>query len=589
MYHTIHRGLNSIYQKRYAGIYRHAKKLFVFDIILLVSALAILVTGILLLFWHPSLANQIDLTATFNNNFKSGEYGALAITYSNRSKYDLNNAVLSVHLPPGFVVDRLKTPTSTLDERSQIHLDKILTGETNRREVWGYFWADVTTDNRLLLLLSYEPSELNRREQKIAPLFFHPTQSLLNFTWPNQLIGTAQSPLKVETAVNNASADQPLVSINYVINNIPAGKKPPAKLASGNAAANLLPNSSSTVTWNSVYPTVADAQLNISLTVVANGTELTQSVAQTTLAVYESGLHCVINLATTTLAVPNGEATLNTVCANQGNHVIKNLTLGWNFSAPIVDLVASAKLNNFSTDDQKLLATPTLYPALAELLPGAQISLSTKLKFKPTFNLAGQTNVLLNITTAQTGLLRDGAGNLLTNFEDHGDGAPIKIATDISARAVARFYTDEGDQLGRGALPPSVGETTKYWVLIKITNTTNDARDVKFDAQLPPGVAFTGKQSVTMGQPIQVSADGRQISWRQTYLPANSTANLNFEVAVTPTASQVGTNLVLLKNTILTAADDWTNNNYQIKLPNTTNVLPASDMGHQLGSQVVGP
>ena len=56
-----------------------------------------------------------------------------------------------------------------------------------------------------------------------------------------------------------------------------------------------------------------------------------------------------------------------------------------------------------------------------------------------------------------------------------GDAAELPVATEVAMQNSIRYYTEEGDQLGRGPLPPQVGETTKYWVFVQITNTTNTA------------------------------------------------------------------------------------------------------------------
>ena len=163
----------------------------------------------------------------------------------------------------------------------------------------------------------------------------------------------------------------------------------------------------------------------------------------------------------------------------------------------------------------------------------------------------------------------------------------IPLATEVAVESAARYYTEEGDQLGRGPLPPMVNQTTKYWLMFRANNTNNDLRAAVFSATLPAGVEFTGKQSVTIGPTIAYNPANRDLSWNYRLLPANSQTGLYFEVAVKPNAAQIGQTLTLLKNIKFTATDDAVGKNFSFSQPDVTNVLPASDQGARSGAAVV--
>jgi len=166
-------------------------------------------------------------------------------------------------------------------------------------------------------------------------------------------------------------------------------------------------------------------------------------------------------------------------------------------------------------------------------------------------------------------------------WEKSGTPVALPMTTEISWNAKAIYFTDDGNQLGRGAIPPQVGETTKYWILIQINNTVNAAKDVKFSAELPTGVEFTNRQSVTIGP--ELKSQNGTVGWSYKELPAGSQTGLYFEVAVTPQTNQVGQALTLIKSMSLSATDSITNKNYNLNLGAINNQLGKNDQGTAAG------
>jgi len=80
-----------------------------------------------------------------------------------------------------------------------------------------------------------------------------------------------------------------------------------------------------------------------------------------------------------------------------------------------------------------------------------------------------------------------------------GEFLENKINSDLTAQVLARYFSPEGDQLGRGPLPPEVGEVTKYWIFLSVDNNLNDVSDVSVMAYLPPNVEWTKAMSVSLG------------------------------------------------------------------------------------------
>lgn len=134
----------------------------------------------------------------------------------------------------------------------------------------------------------------------------------------------------------------------------------------------------------------------------------------------------------------------------------------------------------------------------------------------------------------------------------------LGISTKVGAESGAVYRTKDGEQLGVGPLPPTSGEVTRMWVVLKLTNRVNPVRNAVLQARLSPDVRWTGRFSVTAGEPLAYLSEERRVIWEVGGIPAFSDgadAGASFEVAYTPGADAVGTVPVLVEDIRLVAED----------------------------------
>jgi len=271
---------------------------------------------------------------------------------------------------------------------------------------------------------------------------------------------------------------------------------------------------------------------------------------------------------------------------NTGSETLIDQRLRLQFSLPIVNLSETARLNNCRADTsaKEIVCAADLLPALTNGTPGTNQTLDLKIVLLSNFVLPAEViNPTLQIIPLFEARLPAVTGQTYLKI---GTPATIPIATTLSFTVEPRYYTAEGDQIGRGPLPPQVGQTTKYWIFAQIDNTVNAAKDVNFNTALPENVEFTGKQSVTIGPKMNFDAASRRVSWVYHNLPPHSQTGLYFEVAVTPTPTMVGKNITLTGALHLTAADAWTDKVFSFTSPALNNTLPAKDTGAANGTAV---
>ncbi|MBI4281856.1 hypothetical protein HY625_03490 [Candidatus Uhrbacteria bacterium] len=166
-----------------------------------------------------------------------------------------------------------------------------------------------------------------------------------------------------------------------------------------------------------------------------------------------------------------------------------------------------------------------------------------------------------------------------------------KVNSDLALHAFGRYYTPEGDQLGRGALPPRVDETTRYWIFLPVTNTISDVEDVVVTATLGLNIEWTKKSSVTLGDPLMYDAVTRIITWRLANVTkfsggAYPDVGAAIEVALTPNAEQAGTEPVLLDAIRLKGKDTFTGATIDVSADPVTTALTVDQRAKGKGKVV---
>lgn len=102
-----------------------------------------------------------------------------------------------------------------------------------------------------------------------------------------------------------------------------------------------------------------------------------------------------------------------------------------------------------------------------------------------------------------------------------------------------------------------MGKETKYWALITVQNGTSEVGSVVVTAQLPANVVWTGKTNVSRGREPLYSAANRLVTWQINGLDAHETAQINVELALTPTETDRNTLPLLLTSIRATGQDTF--------------------------------
>lgn len=134
---------------------------------------------------------------------------------------------------------------------------------------------------------------------------------------------------------------------------------------------------------------------------------------------------------------------------------------------------------------------------------------------------------------------------------------PIPITTSIAVQQFGRYRMPSGDQIGRGPIPPVVGEKTTFWIFWTVKDTFGPIENITMHSSLPEGIEFTGRQSVSTGEALEFDPSTRALSWnlKEPIDTSQKELGVAFEIAFTPSQEDVHTQPILTHSLELTARD----------------------------------
>ncbi len=149
-------------------------------------------------------------------------------------------------------------------------------------------------------------------------------------------------------------------------------------------------------------------------------------------------------------------------------------------------------------------------------------------------------------------------------------GAPSEVTSGVS-RSVklvsnlalsSRVLISQGPISNSGPVPPRVDTVTTYTVVWTVTNTSNSITGARVTAALPPQVSWTDVISPADAG-LTYDSNGGNITWVVGAVPRNATIGsgarqIAFQVALRPSANQVGTVPQIMGAATITGTDTFT-------------------------------
>lgn len=155
----------------------------------------------------------------------------------------------------------------------------------------------------------------------------------------------------------------------------------------------------------------------------------------------------------------------------------------------------------------------------------------------------------------------------------------IKLAGRASIKAKGYFRDAAAKIINRGPLPPQAGVPTNFSVHWQVIASGADVRDITVSAPLADGVTFAGTVQNTAGEIPSFDPAANRIVWKINRLTATGgvigqPVEAVFQVSARPTPEMTGNYMPLLGETALTATDEFTGGGISATSPALTTALP---------------
>lgn len=262
----------------------------------------------------------------------------------------------------------------------------------------------------------------------------------------------------------------------------------------------------------------------------------------------------------------------------RGQSMSVRITFKNNTEIPIKDVVVRAELGGdmfsfksiaadrgfFDSTRNTILWTPANAKELLYLDPGVEHQVTFRVALKDTFPIDEPANVnyVARVTAGIESI--NVPPYLALNKISSTQTLEVKFETAPTLVAKVMYRDDTGGIVNDGPLPPRVNKTTRYTVHWLLSVPANDLENVEVRATLPTGIVATGAtlSRYTDAKPTFNEASG-EVVWFIPRIPANTGVlypayEAVFQIAVTPSLTQLGQTLELVRPSTITATDAFT-------------------------------
>ncbi|MBS3903468.1 MAG: hypothetical protein KGZ30_03810 [Anaplasmataceae bacterium] len=267
------------------------------------------------------------------------------------------------------------------------------------------------------------------------------------------------------------------------------------------------------------------------------------------------------------------------VIKNDSEIPLDNLTARLRLAGELFDYRQIKTNAFFNSTDSSFLWSAGNQSGLLRLAPGETRQLSVTLALRPDFPIA--------LLSDKNYVIRAEAEVESPTIPPGASGSKISSKTSLQSRvkgsadftAKAYYAEPDTDIENSGPFPPQANTPTQYTIHWAVKSTAVDLRDIEIVAFLQPQTRFTGRSYSNVGvDPIYNPASG-QIVWKIPLVKANQgvigpPAELTFQVEMTPSVSQVGSEAILIGEATFQATDAFVGQVISKKASALTTNLP---------------
>lgn len=473
-----------------------------------------------------------------DQNISAGQLKTFELEY--KVHEDLKNNSISVELPRNFVLESVSPNNYYNQEKNTFYLDDLSEGTSGKIKIDGYILGE--QGDHQMMAFKFNCNKCGKNGI-VSSHFYNISRYLLDFRL--ELPEKIYSNTEIETKLiikNNASRELNNLQINLA-DNLKIKK---SDLRITNEALVLEKIEARQEKEFLLYLNISDEE-NIKLSPKISFNFLDDRLHSTWPEINKtiSQPEMKFNLSTNQSLFKNGEKiSYKLRYENQDSQAIKDISFRLN-SAQLGLFLSSVEI----LDTPKNIKLEGNAIKIEDLIPGEKGELDLLVLFERRQVIANQEALLVADIEYQI----NNQGVKYTAYS-----SAVKIASEVLADVSARYYSQEGDQLGVGPLPPAVDMATNYWLFLEFNNSGNDLKDFILTAELPDNVYFSGNKRVLDGI-LNYAEIGKRIIWEIPQIESGTNKyRANLEISLIPEQADLGKVLDLVKNIKFTVYDQFT-------------------------------
>lgn len=519
--------------------------------------------------------NNIDISVLGSNFTAGGEGLSLIIGVTNRNSSPIDLADLVIEYPKSGGGGDVNSPLNL--ERSRISLGTISAGAVRNENIKVVLFGEQGSVRTVKISLEYrvEGSNAIFVREKTYDITINSTPLNLSVDAPTTASANQDITLNIKATLNATEpAPKMLLKLGYPVGFSFGSSVPKPSL--GNNVWNLgdlAPGAERLISVTGKMLDVVDGEEKIFH--ITSGSQSTTD---------KSMVDVLFNSLSYTLAIkkPFIEANLfingasGREYAADANAPVRG-EIRWtnNLDTKVNDLVIQAKIDGNALNRKTISAEGGFYNSATDTITWDRNSSSTFKEVSP--GDSGSVNFSmspLSVFSSSGGLLPNPSINVaisisgkqlvqgyLTQNLNNSSSGVVRIISDVGFVTKALYYS--GPFTNTGLIPPKVEKETSYTVVWSLSNTANNISKAVIRSTIPSWMRFVGPIS-PIGADLTHNPSTREIVWNIGSIPKGtgisaSNLSISFQLAFTPSLSQVGTTPIIINEAILTGHDDFAN------------------------------
>lgn len=537
--------------------------------------------------------NNINILVSGPVSVSGGEVFPLDIKVENNNTAALNNVSLLIEYPDG---TRDPNDTSVAMPRYTETIGSIDVGKNIDRIVKAAIFGQENTPETIKITVEYKIAGSNATfdKEKDYNLVISSSPINVTVTGDSEVNANQQANYSVKITSNSLTTVKGMIlKVDYPFGfNFNSANPAPTSIdKSVFNIGDLEPGASRTINITGSINGQDGEQRILKFTV---GTPTSDNTAiNTPFAVYSMDVSIKKSSVGITLSI--NQDTDNQVPIDAGSKV--NASIDWqnNLTEQINNMVVSVKFIGQALDKSSVDVSNGFYNSSDNSITFDRSTISDLDTVNPsdsgnmTFDFSTlspssnpnipftNSKLLMDITV--TGTSAGGNNSVQTLYSGE---KVLKLSSSLNL--ISRGFRTYGPFENSGPFPPKVDNPTTYTVVWTATNSFNNINNAKVIATLPTNVVWTGFTNPSTENINYNQATG-VITWNIGNILANTGVNSEpreaaFQVSITPSITQVGSNVTLLTGTAISGTDAYSGENLNETEPDVTTDI-TSDPAYQ--------